>query len=295
MESRVIHEVNVRNDHGLPRISANLIEIALTSEDPRLLAEFYTRALGYEGGWNGAVWSGAALGRRMQLTPGPSNRFDYAAFDVPSIDDLDALRRRLAAGEAGGVSAPAARFLGDAIWFKDPDGNQLVFGVVAPEPTMPLSAIGLRAARLQHVVFATTDAQRLIDFYRGVVGFALSDYVVDDDGALTAAFLRSGDEHHSIAIFRAPTNRLDHFSHETGDWGLIRDWADHFAEQKVPLRWGPGRHGPGNNLFFFINDPDGNWLEFSAELELVSDEREVGCWPHEERTLNSWGEGKLRS
>jgi catechol 2,3-dioxygenase len=60
------------------------------------------------------------------------------------------------------------------------------------------------------------------------------------------------------------------------------------------LMWGPGRHGPGNNLFIFIEDPDGNWIEVSAELEVVHDRPAVD-WPHERRTLNLWGPAILRS
>ncbi len=33
--------------------------------------------------------------------------------------------------------------------------------------------------------------------------------------------------------------------------------------------FGPGRHGPGNNLFFMVVDADRNRLEFSAELEIT--------------------------
>ena len=61
------------------------------------------------------------------------------------------------------------------------------------------------------------------------------------------------------------------------------------------MKWGPGRHGPGNNLFLFVHDPDGNWVELSAELEVVAPDRPTGTWPHEERTLNSWGSAPLRS
>ena len=58
--------------------------------------------------------------------------------------------------------------------------------------------------------------------------------------------------------------------------------------------WGPGRHGPGNNLFVFIEDPDGNWIEISAELEIIQD-RLIKDWPQEEKTLNLWGKAILRS
>jgi hypothetical protein len=75
----------------------------------------------------------------------------------------------------------------------------------------------------------------------------------------------------------------------------LRDWADHFSEAGFTLQWGPGRHGPGNNLFIFIHDPDDNWLEISAELEIVNEQRSIGVWPQAERTLNLWGKGHLRS
>src|SRR5437588_10939679 len=63
----------------------------------------------------------------------------------------------------------------------------------------------------------------------------------------------------------------------------------------IPLWWGPGRHGPGNNLFFMIEDPDGHKVEFSAELELMPKEKPYRIWPHEQRTLNLWGSAWMRS
>lgn len=58
--------------------------------------------------------------------------------------------------------------------------------------------------------------------------------------------------------------------------------------------WGPGRHGPGNNLFAFIEDLDGNKIEISGELEIIHD-RKIKKWPHEPRTLNLWGSAIMRS
>jgi hypothetical protein len=61
------------------------------------------------------------------------------------------------------------------------------------------------------------------------------------------------------------------------------------------VQWGPGRCGHGNNLFVFVHDCNGDWVEISAELEIVSHERPIGAWKHEQRTLNSWGSAPLRS
>jgi catechol 2,3-dioxygenase len=67
------------------------------------------------------------------------------------------------------------------------------------------------------------------------------------------------------------------------------------ARLRIPLWWGPGRHGPGNNLFFMVEDPDGHKVEFSAELERMPPEMAPRTWPHEQRTLNLWGSAWMRS
>ena len=76
-------------------------------------------------------------------------------------------------------------------------------------------------------------------------------------------------------------------------WNLIRDWCDHISRNGLTLFWGPGRHGPGNNLFVFFEDCDGNKIELSAELELIKNRKYID-WPHESRTLNLWGKSFLR-
>ncbi len=86
---------------------------------------------------------------------------------------------------------------------------------------------------------------------------------------------------------------MDHHSYEAGDWSVIKEWCDRMGDRRIPIMWGPGRHGPGNNIFIFIEDPDGNWIEISAELEVIYD-RPVKEWKHEPRTLNSWGRAIMR-
>ncbi|MSQ89297.1 MAG: glyoxalase, partial [Betaproteobacteria bacterium] len=90
-------------------------------------------------------------------------------------------------------------------------------------------------------------------------------------------------------------SRADHHSYETSSWNDIRDWGDRMASLRIPLWWGPGRHGPGNNLFFMIEDPDGHKVEFSAEIELMPQDAACRDWPHEQRTLNLWGSAWMRS
>ena len=81
---------------------------------------------------------------------------------------------------------------------------------------------------------------------------------------------------------------------ETTSWNDIRDWADHLGGLRISLSWGPGRHGPGNNLFFMVCDADGNMVEFSAEMELMDRDTAVRLWKHEPHTLNLWGVAWIR-
>ena len=143
-------------------------------------------------------------------------------------------------------------------------------------------------------VSGNRDPEAIEDFYVGTLGFLTSDYVRDAVGAVQTCWMRSNHEHHTLACFRHSRRGIDHHSYEAGDWSLIKDWCDRMGERRIRVIWGPGRHGPGNNLFAFIEDPDGNWIEISAELEVVRDRAPMD-WPHEEHTLNSWGRGILRS
>ena len=171
----------------------------------------------------------------------------------------------------------------------DPDGNVLVFGHAPEDPPRK----GIRGP-LQHVTYATQDIARFEKFYTTQLGFAVSDRVVRDDGKVMTVFMRSNHEHHTIGVFFQNRCGVDHHSYEAGEWGVMKDWCDRFGDRHIKVEWGPGRHGPGNNLFAFITDPDGNWIEISAELEIIYDRPEK-TWRHEERTLNLWGPSRLRA
>ena len=174
---------------------------------------------------------------------------------------------------------------------EDPDKNVLCFGVLKDKSTASLNGIH---APLQHLTFASEDVVSFQNFYENKLGFQVTDRVVNNNGELATCFTTSNHEHHTIACFKSSKKGMDHHSYEAGDWNHIKGLCDHFASNNIKLVWGPGRHGPGNNLFVFIEDIDGNWIEISAELETVHG-RPVKNWLQEERTLNLWGNAIMRS
>ena len=197
--------------------------------------------------------------------------------------------------------SPSTIFEPDAVAVRDPDGWLSVFGL--PRRDLPSqkavntpSALKL-SGRLQHVVVATNNLAPMMQFYENVLGYVASDYCaadIDDPATRKVAFYRSDPEHHSFAVFSASEVRSDHHAYEVDSWNDIRDWADHMSSLNIKLWWGPGRHGPGNNLFFMIRDPHGNQVEISAELENLPREMAARVWPLEERSLNLWGPGWIR-
>jgi catechol 2,3-dioxygenase-like lactoylglutathione lyase family enzyme len=269
-----------------------LDQLCLQSAEPERLAVFFSNAFGMgavptEGGWRCH-----APHRDLLVVAGKPNQVAFFAFALEDEEALARYRERLAAGAVALGANPSQRYGATAFSTVDPDGNTAVFGVHSPDSAPAGDRL---PARLQHVVFRTTNLDAMVEFYERKLGFVVSDRVKDEAGVLRACFLRSDHEHHSLGIFRAPESRLDHHSYETRDWGRMRDWADHVATRGVPLCWGIGRHGVGNNVFFMVKDPDDNLVEISAEIEVCAADRPEGLWPHEQRTLNLWGDAIMRS
>ena len=278
-----------------PLWPARLHHLRLDSEAPEALIEFYrdgfqmtARRLGDD------LWRLDGRERRLLIGRGVDETVAYGAFALDDPARLDALHRRLEAHDVPMLANPSPLFGNAAFAIHDPDGQTVVFGVPGAEAECDAAATGL-PGRTQHLVFASEQPEEVAAFYRDVLGFMVSDEVRDDEGRLGACFLRSDEEHHSYAVFRSEGARYDHHALETSCWNDIRDWADHFASMRVPLWWGPGRHGPGNNLFAMVRDPDGNRIELSAEIERMPAEMAFRSWPHEEFTLNMWGGAWMRT
>ena len=270
---------------------ARLHHLHVVSDDSARLAEFYRRQLDLEqlpGEGPTLVLVGPE--RAMTISPSGQHFEPHYGYALSHGDALERLRANLSAHNMCCTTLDDPLFERGAFLIADPQGRRLVFGL-----PVPAHAGKGAPARLQHTVFQTTELDRVVRFYVEKVGFTVSDEVVDDDGTVMTVFMRSDDEHHTLAFFRGSGNEWDHHCYETSEWNDIRDWGDRFAAAQIPIFFGPGRHGPGNNLFFMVTDPDGNRLEFSAELQHVDARTPPGIWPHAERTLNSWGRAWVRT
>ncbi len=275
-----------------PELGVTLDHVCVRSADPARLAHFYRAAYALDVQPIASGWHCEGPERTLLVTPGAPNSVAYFAYGFDDADALRALGRALRGKGRTLERNPSPLFDNDAFCVTDPDGQVVAFGA----RRAPAQAVGNDAlpARLQHCAFRTSNIAAMVEFYADL-GFVVSDRVEDDEGTLRACFLRTDHEHHALALFGSPETRLDHLSCETRDIGALTGWADRMASQRIPIHWGIGRHGPGNDIFFMIKDPDDNLIEISADLEVCDPGRAAGRWRHEPRTLNLWGAAIMRS
>jgi catechol-2,3-dioxygenase len=271
--------------------------IGLRVPDVAATAEFYGRILGLvpagdlpDGGQRLGWGAGHHV---LDLLPGPSG-LDHIAFEVRDPDGLAALEKRLReAGHAVAALDPGHldHAVGEArgLVCTDPDGNSVQFHTPVRREGERTADSARRPLRYQHVTLSTTDVAAMVAFYVGVGGFRISDQLADG----RFAWLRSDRDHHTLAVVETGrAGGIDHYSFDLAEWADFKSWCDRLTDEEVDVTWGPGRHGPGNNLFVFFDDPAGNHVELSAEMEKFHDDRVEYAprrWEPVPSSVNLWG------
>ena len=269
-----------------------LHHLEIQSSNPERLANFYSNIMDMKIdklSLDKFICDGPS--RKIIITKGENKTLSYAGMVCRNENNLNEFKEFLNQNELKLKDHNSGFYKSGSFSVEDPDKNKICFGVLKDKNSTVLDGIH---APLQHLTFASEDVVSFQNFYENKLGFQVTDRVTKNNGELATCFTTSNHEHHTIACFKSSKKGMDHHSYEAGDWNFIKNWCDHFASNNIKLMWGPGRHGPGNNLFVFIEDIDGNWIEISAELETVHG-RPVKNWPQEERTLNLWGNAIMRS
>ncbi|MCE7798047.1 VOC family protein [Sphingobium sufflavum] len=198
---------------------------------------------------------------------------------------LDQLRRSVTA--AGLVAAPVTSTdpgAGHGIIVELAEGELLRFlmdaGEVAPiaGPDLPV--------KLTHVVFNAADAEATGHLAEDALGFRVSDRTK------AMVFVRCNDSHHSTAFARAGFASLNHIAFEMADMDAVMRGIGRLRDQGMAPAWGPGRHGPGANVFAYFIAPFGPVIEFSTAVEKVAEDYRVGApedWTWPAGRIDQWG------
>jgi catechol-2,3-dioxygenase len=283
---------------GLLRRTATS-HIGLRVPDVPATAEFYGRVLGlvvHAELPGGGLRLGWGTGHHVLDLAAGAAALDHIAFEVRDKDGLAGLEKRMRqAGHDVADLDPA--YLDCAVGgadarglvVHDPDGNTVHFHGPVRREGEHAADTGRRPVKYQHVTLHTADVPALVAFYTGVAGFRISDQLADGG----FAWMRSDRDHHTLAVVgTGRSGGIDHYSFDLAEWEDFKSWCDRLTEEGVAVTWGPGRHGPGNNLFVFFDDPAGNHVELSAEMEKFHDDRVTYVprrWEPVPSSVNLWG------
>ena len=140
--------------------------------------------------------------------------------------------------------------------------------------------------RVAHVVFNTSDREASSRVLPEVFGFKLSDRT----GFMN--FLRCDDLHHVIAYADSKRPTLNHIAFEMKDTDAVLRGMGRLKEAGCETAWGPGRHGPGDNVFAYFVGPFGACIEYTAEIQRVDDSYVTGTpesWKFPSGRNDQWG------
>ncbi len=178
-------------------------------------------------------------------------------------------------------------------WFsiRDPQNILIVCTVGAsPLTKQPDQATSGRPLFLSHLVLNSQNPAAYVDYYSNILGLTISDAY--EKGLLT--FLRANQpQHHCVGISPGETNGLNHFAMDCGTIdGVMSGVGRMQGEGQSPL-WGPGRHGPGGNIFAYFEDPDGMVAEFTCDVMQIKEpaSHTPREWDRTPANGNVWGTG----
>ncbi len=192
----------------------------------------------------------------------------YIGWEVADAADLDALAARLEAhGVAvsrGSAALADQRAVAGLIVFADPMGNRLeaFHGAEAADtpfrPGRAMSGFRTGPQGMGHAVLMVARIDDLVPFYRDVLGFRVSDYLVQP---FKAFFFHVNSRHHSLALIETGGSSLHHIMVETYSLDDVGQAYDIALGQEDRIATTLGRHTNDFMTSFYARSPSGFLVE----------------------------------
>lgn len=269
--------------------------IAMRVTDLAKSVDHARRTLGLRVTWESASevhLSANEKHHEIQFISAPVAGLDHVGLEVEDVDDLDVMRDRvIAAGARIITEHPVEEGISHSLRCVGPEG--IVFELYSGMTRLPRTletTIPALARKLGHATFFVEEKAQVERFLLDVLGFRVSDR---DGSAVT--WMRCDPDHHGIAVGQSPAgsgSRLHHYAFAVESLGEIGHYADHVARDGQHFLWGPGRHGPGFNIFTYLLDPEEAIVEVYSDLLRIDDESSYKAidWSGYAHSMNLWGQ-----
>jgi len=247
--------------------------VTLGTPDPRRAAADAVSILGLhpvEVTGSQALLTSNARRAELIFRQADRNEMQVCGLETGSADAVDAVRARCkAAGLDVLSSTPSQPFIEKAVTFRTGEGH--VFEVHTPVPSdSPARHPGsmMRPRSLDHINVTAEDPKTFTEQLNAACGLLLSQRSSDYE----ISWMRAGNyRHHTVAVVKSQTG-VHHISWEYASLQDFKTVADALATEDRRIVWGPGRHGPGDNLFIYYRDVMGFMTECIAEMEVIDDD-----------------------
>jgi catechol 2,3-dioxygenase-like lactoylglutathione lyase family enzyme len=173
------------------------------------------------------------------------------------------------------------------IRFKDPEGNVIELVSNVAEHDVDCVGASLMPLALDHVTLFTGSVKKQEAFYNKVLGMRVRDRVPN-----FLSFLTCTSNHHSLGLIALPKRGFQHIAFNYANRSDMMNAMVELNDAGFKRIEGPGRHGPGNSLFSYFEDPEKNLVELIAEAELIDDPlHQPGIWK-QKQAIDLWDIGK---
>ncbi len=267
-----------------------LRSVELELPQPDAAAKFLTGAWGLlDAGQRGKTTflrGTADHGYIISLTEAPMSGVASVTFSA-SREEVEGVAQRAKAGKVAHQPMKTFDEPGESHGFVLQGLEGQIYRFIAEtQPVAKLPDDQNRPIQLTHTVLNSTDREACVRFAEQIFGFRISDRT----GAMS--FVRCNRQHHALAYVKADLCSLNHLAFEMPNLEAVMLGIGRMRDNGVPLVWGPGRHGPGNNVFGYFVAPFGGIIEYTSEVNLVDDDYPVGKpedWTWPPGRVDQWG------
>jgi catechol 2,3-dioxygenase-like lactoylglutathione lyase family enzyme len=221
------------------------------------------------------------------LTEAPGKRgYAHLGLEVPDAATLESAGPQLTAA-GGTVLGPVhdgEPGVDRALLVRSPAGH--VYKLFCVMETVAAPAPGDRPVKFEHISTKVRTMGAEERFLTEGLGLRFSDRM----GPM-ASWWHCDEDHHGIALTRAPRPELSHYAYQWSDFASLGRVADRVkAARGRKCIWGPSRHGPGNNHFLYFHDEDGAMIECCSEIaQIQADAYQPKDWGAGLGAINQWG------
>lgn len=233
-----------------------------------------------------AALSAQSKSQEIVYTQAAEDAVDHIGMVAASADDLEAIREKVDRGNYAILSEGSIETgVGNGFAFIGPGGyTWQVYTEQADYSLIKRGDVG--PDRFGHINVQTPDTLEMRDFLVDVFDLRVSDQI----GADAGFFLRVNNEHHAVAILKSPVVKLHHHAWQTQSLIDLGRLADRLARRGSRLLWGPVRHGAGDNIAVYYEEPSGAIIELYTDMEhIFDDDRPARIWEETDPWwLNQW-------